>query len=58
MMKKNSDGRVLPHMLRHYFATDVYNKTKDIAFENLLWDIHIIPMLQKQYISTQKQKTI
>lgn len=32
LIKKFSDGAVTPHMLRHYYITELYAKTKDLSF--------------------------
>lgn len=32
MFRKYSDGKISPHMLRHYYATDLLHKTQDIVF--------------------------
>lgn len=59
MMKKNSDGRVLPHMLRHYFATDVYNKTKDIAFvKSLMGHSYNSNVTEAVYINTKTEDNL
>lgn len=32
MFRKYSDGKISPHMLRHYYATSLLHKTQDIVF--------------------------
>lgn len=54
MMKKESDGKVLPHMLRHYYATQLYKNTHDLAFvKSIMGHSYNSDVTENVYINTR-----